>query len=78
MGRNSSGTRGGLQPGDSNNKGKITGVESLVKMKDPQMYKETKAAISRFHSVLGVREKNIKLATLSAGTRNLEQFSVWS
>ncbi len=72
MGRNSSGTRGGLQPGDSNYKGKITGVESLVKMKDPQMYKETKAAISRFHSVLGVREKNIKLATLSAGTLGVQ------
>ena len=72
MGRNSSGVRGGLQPGDSNYKGKITGVESLVKMKDPQMYKGIKAAISRFHSVLGVREKNIKLATLSAGTLGVQ------
>lgn len=44
MGRNSSGSRGGLQPGDSNYKGKITGVEPLVNMKDPQMYKETKSA----------------------------------
>lgn len=57
MGRNSSGTRGGLQPGDSSYKGKITGVESLVKMKDPQMYRETMSAISRYHSVMGVREK---------------------
>ena len=72
MGRNSSGNRGGLQPGDSNYKGKITGVESLVHMKDPQMYKETKAAIARFHSVLGVREKNIKLAELSAGTLGVQ------
>lgn len=68
MGRNSSGNRGGLQPGDSSYHGKITGVESLVKMKDPQMYKETKAAIARYHSVMGVRERNIKLANLSPGT----------
>lgn len=72
MGRNSSGVRGGLQPGDSNFHGKISGVEPLANMKDPQMYKETKAAISRFHSVLGVREKNIKLATLSAGTLGVQ------
>jgi len=72
MGRNSSGTRGGLQPGDGNYKGKITGIEPLVNMKDPQMYKETKAAISRFHSVMGVRERNIKLATLSGGTLGVQ------
>lgn len=73
MGRNSSGTRGGLQPGDSSYKGKIDGVEDLVKMKDPQMYKETKAAISRFHAVLGVREKNIKLANLTAGALGVQE-----
>ena len=72
MGRNSSGVRGGLQPGDSNFHGKISGVEPLANMKDLQMYKETKAAISRFHSVLGVREKNIKLATLSVGTLGVQ------
>lgn len=72
MGRNSSGTRGGLQPGDSNYKGSIKNVESLVKMKDPQMYKETKSAISRYHAVLGVRERNVKLATLSAGTLGVQ------
>lgn len=68
MGRNSSGTRGGLQPGDANYKGKITGVESLKNIKDPQVYKEVGAAISRYHSVLGVRQKNVKLADLGAGT----------
>lgn len=72
MGRNSSGTRGGLQPGDSNYHGKVTGVESLANMKDPAMYKATKEAISRYHSVLGVREKNIKLATLSGGTLGVQ------
>ena len=68
MGRNSSGTRGGLQPGDGNYKGKIAKIEDLVAMKDPQMYKETKAAIARFHSVLGVRQRNVKLAELGANT----------
>ena len=37
-------------------------------MKDPALYKATKEAISRYHSVLGVRQKNVKLAELSAGT----------
>ena len=73
MGRNSSGTRGGMQPGDSSYKGKITGVEDLVKMKDPQMYKDTKAAISRYHSVMGVRQRDVKLANLSAGTLGVHQ-----
>ena len=68
MGRNSSGTRGGLQPGDSNYKGSIKNVEDLVKIKDPQVYKETAAAIARYHSVLGVRQKKIKIADLGAGT----------
>lgn len=68
MGRNSSGTRGGLQPGDSNYKGSIKNVESLKNIKDPQVYKEVTAAISRYHSVLGVRQKNVKLADLGSGT----------
>lgn len=68
MGRNSSGTRGGLQPGDSSYSGKIGKPEPLVNMKDPQMYKETKAAISRYHAVMGVRQRSVKLAELSGGT----------
>ena len=72
MGRTSSGNRGGLQPGDSNYKGSIKNVESLVKMKDAAMYKATKEAISRYHAVLGVRERNVKLATLSVGTLGVQ------
>lgn len=68
MGRNSSGTRGGLQPGDATYKGSIGKPEPLVNMKDPALYKATKEAISRYHAVLGVRQKNVKLAELSAGT----------
>ena len=39
MGRNSGGVgaRGGLQPGDATYKGKIKNVESLIKIKDPQV-----------------------------------------
>lgn len=58
---------GGLPENDSNYKGKIGKPESLVSIKNPKVYKAVKESISRFHSVLGVREKNIKLATLSAG-----------
>lgn len=72
MGRNSSGTRGGLQPGDANWKPKGKKVElnpePLVNMKDPQMYKAIKEAISRYHSVLGVRQRNVKLGDIGAGT----------
>ena len=68
MGRNSSGTRGGLQPGDATFKGKVSNVEPLVNMKDPAVYKATKEAISRYHAVLGVRQRSVKLADLPAGT----------
>lgn len=68
MGRNSSGTRGGLQPGDATYKGKIGKPEDLVKIKNPQVYKEVKAAISRYHSALGVRQRKVMLANLSSGT----------
>lgn len=73
MGRNSGGTPGGAQgkDGDSTYKGSIKNVEPLVKMKDPQMYKATKQAISRFHSVMGVRERSIKLADLSGPTMGI-------
>lgn len=62
MGRNSGNVQGGGLDKDSSFKGKIKNVGSLIEMKDPQMYKATGQAISRFHSVLGVRERNVKLA----------------
>lgn len=68
MGRNSSGVRGGMQPGDSTYKGKVAKVQDLAKMKDPEMYKAAGEAISRYHSVMGVRQKKVKLAELSDGT----------
>ena len=61
MGRNSSGNRG-TKDGGGDYKGKITNVGPLVEMTDPQMYKATKQAISRYHAVLGVRQCEVKLA----------------
>ena len=59
MGRNSGGSnpnaQGGLKENDSNYKGKIGKLESLSTIKNPAVYKEVGSAISRFHSVLGVR-----------------------
>lgn len=75
MGRNSSGVRGGMQPGDygwGEGEGKkkvdIKNTEDLVNMKDPIMYRETKDAISRYHSVMGVKQTKVKLATLPRNT----------
>ena len=59
---------GGLPTNDSNYKGKVGKLEPLVSIKNPKVYKSVKESISRFHSVLGVRQKDIKLATLDAGT----------
>lgn len=71
MGRNSGGSnpnaQGGLKENDSNYKGKIGKLESLSTIKNPAVYKEVTSAISRFHSVMGVRERNVKIATLGAG-----------
>ena len=76
MGRNSSGVRGGLQPRDSGSGIEITGVEPLKNIKDPKLYKETAAAISRYHSVMGVRERNVKLADLPPNTGGAQTTSI--
>lgn len=47
MGRNSSGTRGGLQPGDATYKGSIGKPEPLVNMKDPALYKAKECKVGR-------------------------------
>jgi hypothetical protein len=58
---------GGFKAGDANYKGKVGKLESLSSIKDPQVYKSVKESISRYHSVLGVRQKDVKIATLGAG-----------
>lgn len=62
MGRNSGGVNKGVADGGGNYVGKIKNVGSLVEMKDPAMYRATKEAISRYHSVMGVRQREVKLA----------------
>lgn len=62
-GRSGGGTRATLS-GDTTYKGQIKNVESLVHMKDPQMYKAAKEAIARYAAVMGVPERNVKLADL--------------
>lgn len=56
--------RGREGAGDGNYRGSIKNVESLKNITDPTAYREMKSAISRFHSVLGVKTQNIKLADL--------------
>ena len=70
MAKTSGGTAprsGGLKGGDANYSGKTGKLESLSSIKNPQVYKSVKESISRFHSVLGVRQKDIKIATLEHG-----------
>ena len=58
---------GGLKGGDANFKGKVGKLEPLSSISNPQVYKSVKESISRFHSVLGVRQKDIKVGNLGAG-----------
>ncbi len=71
MGRNSGGNipnaQGGLKENDSNFKGVIGKLESLNTIQNRAVYKAVTSAISRFHSVLGVRERNVKLAIMYSG-----------
>lgn len=82
-GRSSGGARGGMLPGDAHFRGTISDVEPLKNIKDPQVYKAVKEAISRYHAVLGVQQKNVKLATLPDGvggahiTRNGQSDAVY-
>lgn len=70
MGRNSGGVTSGGTPkgrGDVNYKGKITGLRDLVTVKDKAVYKELKEGISRYHTMLGVRQKDVRVGTMENG-----------
>lgn len=58
---------GGLKGGDANYKGGVGKLDSLVKIKDPQVYKSVKQSISRYHSVMGVRQREVKIGDLPNG-----------
>ena len=42
-------------------------MESLSTIKNKYVYKAVGEAISRYHAVLGVRQKEVKIATLERG-----------
>jgi len=71
MGRNAGGNsipkNGGLKSGDSDYKGHVGKLYSLNTIKNKYVYKGVKGAIDRYHSVMGVRQQNVKLATLDRG-----------
>lgn len=68
MGKNSSGVRGGLQPNDWDYKGKEPSkTYALASIKEPDVYREVKSAVSRYEAVLGVRQKSVRLADLPNG-----------
>lgn len=66
MGKSSGAVRG-LPSGGYLYEEVVGGVEDLVKIKDPAVYRDMKEAISRYHAVLGVRQKSVKLADLEEG-----------
>ena len=76
MGRNSAGVKAGTNDGGGQYKGKISRVGSLVEMKDKAMYKATKEAISRYHAVMGVRQRNVKLADLGGSAYGVHVTSI--
>lgn len=56
---------------DTTYTGEIKNVESLIKMKDPAMYKAAKEAISNFAAKLGIPERNVKLADLEGNVMGI-------
>lgn len=59
--------RGGFIRGDFSYKGSISSIEPLSAIRNPAVYKAMKESVSRYHSVLGVRQREIKLADLPDG-----------
>lgn len=59
--------QGGLIGDDGSTPVQVNGVESLKEIKSRQLYNDIGQAISRYHSVLGVRQREIKLADLNKG-----------
>lgn len=65
------GRTGGFAPGDHNYKGKIDGIKPLSSIKHNDVYRDIKQGIAKYHSRLGVRQKDIKIANLDAGTNGV-------
>lgn len=71
MGARSGGSGSSGLDRDSNYHGKIDNIEDLKNIKDPKLYNEMKKAISRFYKEMGLKEKSIKLADLSATVQGI-------
>ncbi len=65
------GRTGGFTGGDYNYKGKIESPKPLSSMKHNDVYREIKQGIAKYHSRLGVRQQNIKLANLDGNTNGV-------
>lgn len=65
--RGTTGKKGGLGAGDANYKGRVSNARSLSNINNRELYGDVTSAISRYHSVLGVRQQEVKLATLPDG-----------
>lgn len=59
------GRTGGFAGGDSSYKGKIENVKPLSSIKHNDVFREIKQGIAKYHSRLGVRQKDVKIATMS-------------
>ena len=66
MAKGSGSTRGGTADNGGDYKGTIKNIETLKNIKSAKLYNDMKDAISRYHSVLGVRQREVKLADLGS------------
>lgn len=64
MGKSSGTDRGGFGGGDGTFRGEIKNARDLATIKDGAVYKEMKEGISRYHAVMGVRQRSVKIADL--------------
>lgn len=71
MGKSSGGTRD-FPKGTWSQDVEIKNPRDLATIKDNAVYREMKRGISRYHAVLGVRERSVKIADLPAGTDGVQ------
>lgn len=74
--RSGGGDNGGFTRGDGTYRGKVENVRDLATIKNAAVYKEMKEGISRYHSVMGIRQRSVKLADLSPRTNGVHMTSL--
>lgn len=65
------GKTGGFAGGDSNYKGEINNPKPLSSIKNNDVFRDIKQGIAKYHSRLGVRQQDIKLADLPENTNGV-------